>query len=88
MGNVTIPVGETDALVSAYLRAYFDHQAETHGRSAVTQARLARAIHMSEARMSRRMSGEAAWQNYDLDRIAEFLGVSVAEIVKGPAHGH
>jgi transcriptional regulator with XRE-family HTH domain len=50
------------------------------GRHRISGSRLARAIDLSQSYLSRRLTGENAFDLDDLERIAEFFGVAVGEL--------
>lgn len=51
------------------------------GRRQMSGAKLARAIDQSEMYVSRRLRGETAFDLDDLERIADVLGVTVADLL-------
>jgi transcriptional regulator with XRE-family HTH domain len=62
--------------------------AEVRGHMArvgMTQAQLGEAIGLAQTAVSRRLSGEIAFDVTELHKIAEVLGVPVAELLGAPA---
>lgn len=49
-----------------------------------SQAELAAALGVSQAQVSRRQSGTAAWSLADCDAVATHYGIDVLELLAGP----
>lgn len=54
------------------------------GRRRVNQSQLAQALGMTQSAVSKRLNGHIAFDIKELDRIAEFLGIEVAELFGAP----
>ncbi len=68
------------AAVAAEVRAWM-------GRRRATQADLATALGKSQPYVSRRLSGEVAFDTDDLFRLAEHFNVGVADLLERPHSG-
>ncbi|PZT71811.1 XRE family transcriptional regulator [Streptomyces sp. AC1-42W] len=51
-----------------------------------SQADLATALGVSQAQVSRRQTGRAAWSLDDCDRLAVHYGIEVIDLFRGPTH--
>ncbi|MFJ8443979.1 helix-turn-helix domain-containing protein [Kitasatospora griseola] len=63
------------ATVGALLRATGESQAD-----------LARGVGLSQAQVSRKLSGRHSWAVNDLDRLSGHYGIAVVDLVVGPTH--
>lgn len=54
-------------------------------RRRIPQARLAALLGVSQVSVSRRLSGETPFDLNELVKVADFLGIDVADLLKGSA---
>lgn len=72
--------GSLQAVVAGEIRAWM-------GRRNVNQTALAQALGVSQSQISKRLKGTVPFDIVELEKVARFLGVSVAGLVGAPEGG-